>query len=231
MATTGRNEPCPCGSGKKYKRCCADKAYDYGPCRMCGLRSSGAIDCKLCGSRHAHCHGHSKDAATSMYGHVIRMHPETLPPEKFDQLLQQEEWLETMRDGAKNEPEQYRKFFDFIEQRAAGKVPRDNSIEQDAVRHRASAMAKRGQMVRWYDGAWEFLLSLGNELPLWGLSAMLYPRGRGSTLDDWTRLGRWTAALGLPKGDREIGKTVDTVPNAVHKWLWMDKPIDATKDN
>lgn len=20
--TTGRNEPCPCGSGKKYKRCC-----------------------------------------------------------------------------------------------------------------------------------------------------------------------------------------------------------------
>lgn len=23
--STGRNEPCPCGSGKKYKRCCADK--------------------------------------------------------------------------------------------------------------------------------------------------------------------------------------------------------------
>jgi tetratricopeptide (TPR) repeat protein len=22
MAKTGRNEPCPCGSGKKYKRCC-----------------------------------------------------------------------------------------------------------------------------------------------------------------------------------------------------------------
>ena len=20
--TTGRNEPCPCGSGKKYKKCC-----------------------------------------------------------------------------------------------------------------------------------------------------------------------------------------------------------------
>lgn len=25
VAETGRNEPCPCGSGKKYKRCCADK--------------------------------------------------------------------------------------------------------------------------------------------------------------------------------------------------------------
>ena len=22
MAKIGRNEPCPCGSGKKYKRCC-----------------------------------------------------------------------------------------------------------------------------------------------------------------------------------------------------------------
>ena len=26
MAKTGRNDPCPCGSGKKYKRCCLEKA-------------------------------------------------------------------------------------------------------------------------------------------------------------------------------------------------------------
>jgi hypothetical protein len=25
MAAIGRNAPCPCGSGKKYKRCCALK--------------------------------------------------------------------------------------------------------------------------------------------------------------------------------------------------------------
>lgn len=25
MATPGRNDPCPCGSGKKYKHCCQDK--------------------------------------------------------------------------------------------------------------------------------------------------------------------------------------------------------------
>jgi hypothetical protein len=24
--TTGRNDPCPCGSGKKYKHCCERKA-------------------------------------------------------------------------------------------------------------------------------------------------------------------------------------------------------------
>ena len=25
MPTVGRNEPCPCGSGKKYKQCCGKK--------------------------------------------------------------------------------------------------------------------------------------------------------------------------------------------------------------
>src|SRR5262245_9258138 len=25
MASSGRNDPCPCGSGKKYKRCCLEK--------------------------------------------------------------------------------------------------------------------------------------------------------------------------------------------------------------
>jgi hypothetical protein len=25
MPKVGRNEPCPCGSGKKYKRCCLEK--------------------------------------------------------------------------------------------------------------------------------------------------------------------------------------------------------------
>ncbi len=25
MRKIGRNEPCPCGSGKKYKKCCIDK--------------------------------------------------------------------------------------------------------------------------------------------------------------------------------------------------------------
>jgi len=25
-AKVGRNDPCPCGSGKKYKKCCLNKA-------------------------------------------------------------------------------------------------------------------------------------------------------------------------------------------------------------
>ena len=28
MGKIGRNDPCPCGSGKKYKRCCIDREDD-----------------------------------------------------------------------------------------------------------------------------------------------------------------------------------------------------------
>ena len=33
MPKTGRNDPCPCGSGKKYKHCCLDKdrAVEFAP--------------------------------------------------------------------------------------------------------------------------------------------------------------------------------------------------------
>ena len=34
MAKTGRNEPCPCGSGKKYKQCCESRAASWGPPRL-----------------------------------------------------------------------------------------------------------------------------------------------------------------------------------------------------
>lgn len=30
MADVGRNEPCPCGSGKKFKRCCLRKEAEEG---------------------------------------------------------------------------------------------------------------------------------------------------------------------------------------------------------
>ena len=43
MATTGRNRPCPCGSGKKYKLCClpAEPPRQVAP-RIAGLASKPA---------------------------------------------------------------------------------------------------------------------------------------------------------------------------------------------
>ena len=34
MTKTSRNEPCPCGSGKKYKNCCSDKEPEKTPKRL-----------------------------------------------------------------------------------------------------------------------------------------------------------------------------------------------------
>jgi|APLak6261678615_1056124.scaffolds.fasta_scaffold00491_7 tetratricopeptide (TPR) repeat protein len=33
MSKVGRNEPCPCGSGQKYKKCCESKAIDEAAAR------------------------------------------------------------------------------------------------------------------------------------------------------------------------------------------------------
>jgi len=35
----GRNDPCPCGSGKKYKYCCGRNAYGVYPIKEAVLRS------------------------------------------------------------------------------------------------------------------------------------------------------------------------------------------------
>ena len=39
----GRNAPCPCGSGKKYKNCCAQKAQNKLAGMPYGLRMKGGI--------------------------------------------------------------------------------------------------------------------------------------------------------------------------------------------
>jgi SEC-C motif len=29
LRNVGRNDPCPCGSGKKFKKCCLNRASDH----------------------------------------------------------------------------------------------------------------------------------------------------------------------------------------------------------
>jgi hypothetical protein len=43
MAQPGRNESCPCGSGKKYKHCCALKQTGVGSSRLIMALIAGAI--------------------------------------------------------------------------------------------------------------------------------------------------------------------------------------------
>ena len=43
MAKVGRNETCPCGSGKKYKHCCESKGGSLVQSRMIMLLIAAAI--------------------------------------------------------------------------------------------------------------------------------------------------------------------------------------------
>jgi hypothetical protein len=43
MSRTGRNEACPCGSGKKYKHCCESKARSAASSRWILALVVGAI--------------------------------------------------------------------------------------------------------------------------------------------------------------------------------------------
>lgn len=43
MKNTGRNAPCPCGSGKKYKNCCINKERGILDDLQPGLRMKGGV--------------------------------------------------------------------------------------------------------------------------------------------------------------------------------------------
>lgn len=240
----GRNEKCPCGSGKKYKHCCIKKNETTAACSVpgCAVRGStvAVTWCKVCGKRFGACGKHGAQIAQVSQGHVLRLHPETIPKEKFDELLANEVLMAELRQqrDASQDPELWKTLFDFIEKRQRGEVPKSMtprsgaSISEQGRFWRDRAVKAKGQLVKWYHGSWEFLLSFGSIVPLpgptppmWGFSAVLYPRGRGSVENDWVDLGEWCEAVGVPEGESEVGGTIKTSPNAVHKWFWMEKAL------
>ena len=42
-AKVGRNDPCPCGSGKKYKHCCERKAHALSPTAWIAIVGVGVV--------------------------------------------------------------------------------------------------------------------------------------------------------------------------------------------
>lgn len=130
-ATTqpGRNDPCSCGSGKKFKKCCLGKPANHGPCHgppdannragddHCGKQSCGALVCKLCGKVYAHCHAHHLVVQTMMSGHALRVHPEMIPKDKFEALLNDAAQMKALRQKAAEAPELWAHLFEYIEER------------------------------------------------------------------------------------------------------------------
>ncbi len=161
-------------------------------------------------------------------GHILRTHPETIPEAQFDRLLSDVAAMADLRERASEEPELWKTLFDFIAKRERGEKPsvvenKTKTIEETVRRMRTKAIETSGDLVRWYDGAWEFLLSYDAPTAMWVFSAMLFPKGRGSIAGDWRDLGAWTSAAGVPIGQREIEESIDRDPSAVHKWVWREE--------
>jgi tetratricopeptide (TPR) repeat protein len=51
MPKTGRNDPCPCGSGNKYKRCCLDKDQAAEHATLAAAQAERATRCQQRGAR------------------------------------------------------------------------------------------------------------------------------------------------------------------------------------
>lgn len=255
--SAGRNEPCPCGSTKKYKHCCIGKprAASLGTCSgpggdpdgRCGKPGTANMTCKLCGKLYAHCRTHQGVVAELIHGHVMRMHPETIPIDRFDRMLRDEAVMTEFRAAAAKAPALWRHFFEYVGERQNGGHARTTKEKEDAetsrilweaTRYRTQALQKRSKPVQWHDGAWEFQISYGEgvkvpgrgAVPMWEFSAKLFPEGRGSAEGDWKRLGSWATAVGVPEGQREVGRTIETAPNATHRWVWTGTATDTDDD-
>lgn len=84
MMKVGRNDPCPCGSGEKYKRCCMDKQLRTPPsgahCAHCGsTQVKAGFGCDYCPNRYHFCAEHAANVRILAEGHVARVHPEKVP--------------------------------------------------------------------------------------------------------------------------------------------------------
>lgn len=124
---TGRNDPCHCGSGKKFKACCIDKPVDYGNCHACedpetseemgvapggsDIRAIGKQFCKICSKEYPFCRAHQADMQNAMRGHVMRVHPETIPG-LIDRLSPRD--MAMIREQHALEPELWQRLIDFI---------------------------------------------------------------------------------------------------------------------
>lgn len=114
----GRNDPCSCGSGKKYKRCCLpnEKPTDFAPCVVCHQQGRGQTDCALCAKRYSFCSAHAADVAQAMHGHHLRVHPESVPW-AVEKIVSDKESLATIREQAERNPELWAKLVAYIAER------------------------------------------------------------------------------------------------------------------
>ena len=125
----GRNDPCPCRSGKKYKQCCIQRTVDNGPCEalapsrdgvVCTWKTDGrVVACTLCGHQYRHCALHRAEASHRLSEHVVLAHPEAVSKGHFEQLISDSAQLAKLREHAAASPELYGRLLAYVESQIA----------------------------------------------------------------------------------------------------------------
>ena len=114
--SAGRNSPCPCNSGKKFKACCLGKRPPVGACTVllppeykttCGATGIGGLSCTYCGASVVHCAQHHGQAVAQMRGHALRAHPEKVPG-IVDKVRRDPRALQNLREEFARDPEAWR---------------------------------------------------------------------------------------------------------------------------
>ena len=131
----GRDDDCPCGSGKKFKKCCMRKSFPRIPCAgpgtgghvVCGRPSEASFVCTVClalnkrsmRAQYGYCTAHEVQVRILCNGHIIRNHPETVP-EMVENVARDVGALTEVREAAKRDPGRWKKLIDAIDARCVG---------------------------------------------------------------------------------------------------------------
>jgi hypothetical protein len=79
MMKIGRNDPCPCGSGKKYKKCCWEK--DEAAAHASTVTAETAAEAAAAAEDHPHPGGH-KHAGANLPAGASVPRPKAVPPQR-----------------------------------------------------------------------------------------------------------------------------------------------------
>lgn len=157
MAKIGRNEPCPCGSGKKYKKCCIDRPLVYLDDGSVGIMDERTEQAKLNLERgyQLFYEGNEEDALPfwdSLWNEFIRDELQDTPMEELDSKIASSEIIANwfyeypivLENAAGNDPAVAKQLWDFCDTVVADGIGFPPDLEQRLELMRAVALSRMG---------------------------------------------------------------------------------------
>jgi hypothetical protein len=91
-----------------------NKPIDCGPCATCQEQSTGGIACKYCDKIYAYCDAHPEKSKWLVGGHVLRLHPDRIPHDKFLALLCDADAMADIDKRSMKDPVSWQRFSQYV---------------------------------------------------------------------------------------------------------------------